>query len=146
MDTRKINQIVSEVASNIAGMTPGTTITHLVLSEQLQVDRLTEPGSYYSRVTKLKNELIRQHGIFLRTEHKIGYAVVLPGEEIQLCEGEYIRGYKTMRRAIGKTGNIRVEKITDQAKRTETIQKAQLMANKIGLLKMGASSPAAVTG
>lgn len=142
MDTRQVHQKVSQVAVNISAMSPGTTISHLVLCEMLEVDRIKEPQRYYHLIAKVKIELIRQHGVFLQTEHKVGYAICLPGEEIDLCEGEYTAGYNKMRRAAAKSTLIPIAKITDLDKRRKTIERAQAMTNCLGLLRLGGEQKA----
>lgn len=146
MDTRQVNQIVSQVAENIAAMSPGAVIPHLVLGEMLEVDRLKEPQRYYNLISKIKTELMRQHGIFLRTEHKVGYAICLPGDEIDLCEGKCKKGIKTIVRAGIETSQIRLNKIQDEAKRQKTLNGANKIGNIIGLLKMGGTANKSIVG
>jgi hypothetical protein len=137
MDTREVNQLVEKAVESISTMTPGTTVSHLVLGDLLKADRKQDPGSYYSRVGKVRKDLMQEHGIFLQTEHKIGYTIVVPGKEIDHCRGDYIRGYKKMVGAVKNTSNINMEKIKTEADRRRTIEGAQQMASMVGMLRMG---------
>lgn len=133
----QISQIIEEAANNIKDMSPGTVLPHLVVSELLDVDRLAEKQTYYNRVSKLSKELKRQWGIFLRTEYNVGYVIAQPGNEVDLCEDKFLRGVKVMNRAVVDANFIRIDNIKDTDKRRRTIDRAQLMANKVGLIKLG---------
>lgn len=135
MDTRTINHIISETAKNISNIDPGTVITHMNMSEFFGMSKLENKDRYYSMVSKLNKELQTAYGLFLRTEYKIGYAIALPGEEIELCEGEFNAGKKKMWKATARTNLIRIDKINDTTKKEQTIKRAQKMANLIGMIK-----------
>jgi len=137
MDTRQVNVIISEAAKKIAGIELGTSLPHLVIEEMLGVQRLEEPQKYYRLVSKLRNELIRDYGIFLETDHKIGYRTCKRGDEIKLCAGEVRSGIRKIWKATAKTQFIRVDEIKDSEKRAQTIAMAQKLANLTGMLKAG---------
>lgn len=137
MDTREVNRLINEAAKNISSIAPGTTIPHLSMGELLGVQRHADKEKYYNMVGKLKKELQSVYGLFLRTETKIGYSIVMPGDEIDLCLGEFNAGKKKMWRATARTSCIRIDNIIDDAKRAQTISKAQKMANILGLLRFG---------
>ena len=137
MDSRSINVIIDEAMRKIIEIEPGTIIPHLVLSELLDINYAEERDKYYGLVSRLKKELIRNHGIFLKTEHKMGYSLSKRGEEIDLCYGEMVSGVKKVGRAVSKTAFIRVDEIKDSQNRERTIVTAQKMANTFGLLRLG---------
>lgn len=137
MDTRQVNVIIERACEKISVMEPGTIITHIVLEEMLEVKRLTDKEKYYSRVSKLRNELRNNYGIFLRTETKVGYSVCKRGKEIDLCLGKVRAGINKIRRGTVEAQYIRVDQITDDGERQRTIAESQKMANILGLVRMG---------
>lgn len=137
MDTRSVSKLIGEVAKTISGIAQGTTITHLSFEEMLGVQYRKDNQKYFNLIGKLNKELQAQYGLFLKNERKVGYSIALPGDEIDLCIGEFNAGKKKMWRAVARTNLIRVDRITDPVKRVRTITEAQKRANLMGLLRAG---------
>ena len=130
MDTNKVNEILNVALDSIVKLPKNQTVLHNVLATLLHAKPRTQ--FYYNMVKKLRKQLIADYGIFMETEHKVGYRIVNPGEEIGMCEGEFISGAKRMKRAVVKTNYIRVDALPEAAK-TETLEKAQKMSNLMHL-------------
>ena len=131
------NQKVMEVAEKIHHVGVGNTYPHAVIAEMLGVDKGTR--AYYGLVVKLKRLLRRNYGVFCDTINKVGYRIVTPGDEIKVCEGEYVQSVRRMARAVLSTNLIRLEKIEDQNKKAQTLDGIQRMANIYGMIR--ASQP-----
>ncbi len=128
MDTNERALKVREVAGAIANMAPGTMIGHLQMEDLVEADRKDEPGQYYSLVSAVKKALKRDHGIFLKTNMREGYVIARPEENIDLCEGRFIRGIKVQTNAVKECNMIRLDKIKDERKRSETVSRSGQMA------------------
>lgn len=103
--------------------------------------------AYYGRMREVKKILRMQYHIFLETVYKGGFNIVEPGNEISLCEGKFLRGYKQMVMGVVHSADIDMNRIQDEHKRSDTIEKAQKMAALAGMVKHGLafSSPEALT-
>lgn len=123
-----ISNICKEAADTISGIGLGNTVSHDVLEGMLKLSRDTDKERYYALVNKVRNILIRDAGVFLKNIPKKGYLIVPPGEEIDLCKGEFVRGQRTMKRAVAKSLYIRIDRISEQA-RNRTIEESQKMVN-----------------
>lgn len=143
MDTRKINDIVDEAAEKISSIAEGTILPHVVMEDMLGTSRLDNKERYYSLMGKLRDQLKQRHGIFLKTERKVGYSIALAGEEIDLCAGKVESGIKRVWRGIAEANLIRIDNIADADKKQRTISKAQKMSNILGLLRAGSGDSVA---
>jgi hypothetical protein len=135
LDSRENAFIINSAVEKIVAVEQGTLITHIALSEMLQSK--AKSARYYQLIIKLKNKLRMEHNLFLKNVNRMGYEIALPGEEIHLCIGTLQKGVKTIVRGIKETSDIDLDKITDNTKRTFTVQSAQKMSNLYGMLKMG---------
>jgi hypothetical protein len=134
---RTANIVISEAAENISKMSKGTTVTHLVMAQMLETKWKTP--QYGVRVSQLRKRLRDVNGVFLVTEHKVGYRIANEGEEIEVCDSKCLKGIKFYRNGVKDMNQIRIDSISDPAKRNKTIQVAQNRANLLGLLKLGNS-------
>jgi hypothetical protein len=115
---------------------PGQTITHLQMESIVGESRRgPRSGSYYHMVRKVRAALRDQHGRWLKTEPKLGFTIVAPGEEIVLQVGKYSRGFRTMVKATVDTQKIHINKIEDPDMKARTIDTANKMANGLSLLR-----------
>lgn len=131
---RNINQhLTSKAAYAIAEMANGTMLPHSTLMAMLECSNVLQ---YRSRVSMLKNKLIKEHGKFLKTIHKQGYEIVHRGHEIILCSGEYLAGAKRMGKAFAKTIYIDVEKM-DENDKNITLATVNKMGTMIGMMRNG---------
>lgn len=128
MDTNERALKVREVVGAIANMSPGTMIGHLQMESLTGLDRKDNPGQYYPFVSSVRKALKREHGVFLKTNMREGYVVARPEENIGLCEGHFIRGIKVQTNAVKECNMIRLDKIKDERKRSETVSRSGQMA------------------
>lgn len=135
MDQNKRAEVINSAVQSVSAMGFGTTITHLAMEKFVGVKRQEEPHRYYGMVRSMREILMREHGIFLETEPKTGYVISRPGEEVDLCLGDFLSGARRMGKAVQKAQYIRVDRIEDGVKRAATIHKSQKMANVLGMLK-----------
>jgi len=135
MDQNKRAEIINSAVRSVSSMGFGTTITHLAMERFVGIKRQEEPKRYYGMVRSMREVLMREHGIFLETEPKTGYVISRPGEEVDLCLGDFLSGARRMGKAVQKAQYIRVDRIEDDVKRAATIHKSQKMANVLGMLK-----------
>jgi hypothetical protein len=135
MDRNKRAEIINSAVQSISSMGFGTTITHLAMEKFVGIKRQEEPQRYYGMVRSMREILMREYGVFLETEPKTGYVISRPGEEVDLCLGDFLSGARRMGKAVQKAQNIRVDRIEDDIKRAATIHKSQKMANVLGMLK-----------
>ena len=134
MDTRQENVFVRIAADNIKGMLKEfatITFTHAQLAELLETRY--RQSNYYNRVNGLK-AILKKDGWFFETLNGVGYKVAETGKEINICETGFKRGFKRMARAVKDTNYINYARM-DDAKRTESLSRAQRMANLISLNK-----------
>lgn len=122
MDSQYLESIITDSANSISKMERGTIIPHLVLAELLKVKPKESP--YYQRVLKLKKKLEDDFHIFIRTEHKLGYYLCKPGEEIDNVAGSFMQGFGRMRKSVARTRNIILDgmKPQDQERTLQTTQ------------------------
>ena len=139
--SRETSALVAQVAENINNMKPGTVLTHLQMSEMLDVNYKKEMSKYHARMGSVRSVLKNQYQIFLESLHGAGYQIMQPGEEIRVCKNRVGRGVKQVVRGIRDTAQIPVDRIKDPEKKTYTIQEAQKMGNLLGLLKAGGAFP-----
>jgi hypothetical protein len=139
MDTRTVNVIVCEAAEKIARIEQGTILPHTTIEEMIGERRLNPRSRYYQLFGKVRRELIRTYGLFLKTVQKTGYEICKHGDEIDLCTGKVKTGMKIVGRATAESQCIRVGEIKDSEKRTRTIETAQKLSNIYGMLKQGQS-------
>ncbi len=137
MDTREVSAIISRTAESVSALEPGTLVQHIVLSEMLGVGRREEREKYYNMIQKLKTELRVKHGVFLKTQHKLGYEYVKAGDEIDICDGGVAQGVKRIVRSVRQMQDIRMDKINNEEKKAKTLRIANERASLIGLLKLG---------
>lgn len=130
MDSNKSYKLIQDTCDHLVTLPRNQTVLHNVLANMLGVKPRQQ--TYYQLVIKLKRQLIQDYGVFLATEHKVGYRIVNYGEEIGLCEGEFISGAKRMKRAVVKTNYIRVDELPEAAK-SIALEKAQKMSNLMHL-------------
>lgn len=127
-DSRRVIETVLRTVETIVKTSHGTIVTHPVLMNHLEVSNMPQ---YYNRMRIVREILKIEHGIFLETISKRGYQIAKRGDEYKLCEGEILKGLRRTQKGIGDFENIRLDEITDQKKRTETIEHA----NKWNTLK-----------
>lgn len=101
------------------------------------VDAPVGSKAYYGRMREVKKILRTQYHIFLETVYRGGFEVVVPGNEISLCEGRFLKGYKQMVMGVVHSADIDMSRIQDEQKRSETVEKAQKMAALAGMVKHG---------
>ena len=131
--------ICKDAADYIARISHGTVITHDNLKHLLKIQAESDEWRYYSLVYKVKRILESEHGIFLQTVHKMGYAIIPPGKEIEQCKGEFVRGQKTMIRAACRTEFIRFDLMSD-ADRTRSMEETQKMCRIASYLRLARES------
>lgn len=131
---RNINQtITSKAAYAIAQMENGTQINKQSLMGLLES---SDEKQYRQRVYMLKEKLIKEHKMFLRTIHGVGYEIAVRGQEIDLCSGEYFSGIKRMAKAFVKSQFIDLDKLQDDD-RAIAIAQSNKMGTMLGLIKNG---------
>lgn len=131
---------VSEAVVKILAMEKGTVIHHTVLAEM--AGERWGTNKYYSFINNLMGKL-KDNGVFLENENRIGYRIAASGEEIDTCNNGFQRGVKKMTNSVKDMAYIRVGDIKDEQKRQRTIQIAQSRANLIGMLKLGGAKETA---
>lgn len=134
MDPRVSEAKINSATDAIAAMEPGTLVTHDVLSHLLDTTPCTR--RYYSMVSKLRRVLIRDHGVFLRTEQNRGYVICRPGEEPDICIGEAWKGVRRIYRAQAMAAHVRLDRMDDAA-RAEATVKLQRIAFVASVLNAG---------
>lgn len=128
--TEEKNRAVALIVENLKQMNPGTIVPWTVLE---QLVGCTKREDLYPLLSRVKKEMARE-GIFLSTQHNVGYKIVPRGEEWKYTKGIYFKGIKVVKKAIVYTNAINISAIKDEASRITTIAESQKMSNVYGLL------------
>lgn len=131
----KLQDTYFDAAKALSQSEFGTRISHEVMAGLVSAPAGSK--AYYGRVQEVKNVLRSHYHIFLETVIRGGYEIVHPGDEISLCEGRFLSGYKQMMVGVMQSADIDMDRISDSQKRTATIEKAQKMAALAGMVKHG---------
>lgn len=141
----KIKELVQTAATTISTMDKGMTILHLEISDMIGVKyRLngrTNPN-YYTYADMLKNTLMRDHGIFLASVKGLGYQICELGDEYLVCKNGVLRGTKIVVKHAKQVNFISIDKITDEKKRTQTLEFSNNIGNIYGILRNSILTPA----
>lgn len=131
------NTLVEKIIDHVKEMQPGTVIPHLVVEDWLGMKRAQQGSAYYMLLSRAKRDLIRRHGLFLQTRHRVGYAIVPRGREILQVVGEFSQGVKRMGQAVNKGNHIRADLIEDNTARQLTLDTTQVLATQHGMVMLG---------
>ena len=128
-----INEVVEK-----AKTTPGALFLHLEISNAIGIpyvrDGRTNP-TYQGCLQYAKERLIDEHGLFLDSVNRVGYALKEPGDEWEVCKKKFNRGIKNIFDSFKNANRIPLEKIPPGEKLDRTIAFTNEALNKAGLLR-----------
>lgn len=132
----KVTELVEMLANKIKDMDHGTVLAHLYLANEIGVpyrDGGNTNNNYFSWVNKLKSKLVDDFGVFLTSVSGVGYKIVLPGEEYEVCKKQISTGIRRVRKGAAEAQKIRIDRIEDEQQRSHTLLQIQKFANLAGL-------------
>lgn len=139
LDPREAAEKAGTIFDNMVKRASGgdrSIMTWPLLGEWARVDHVKQKNCLASLVRKAGRQLIRSYGLFLVNVRGMGYRIEETGNELNICEGTYQQGVKTIHRSIVHAQAIRPDTLST-TQRSAVTQWVQTKANVLTFMRKG---------